>query len=57
MSYELRLKKLKESWMEIQKLRDERNKQRKIWQKAGKRVKELSQEIPKKLNEFNDSMV
>ncbi len=57
MSYELRLKKLKESWMEIQGLRDERARQRKIMQKAQKRVRHLSQEIPKKLNQFNQTMV
>lgn len=57
MSYELRLKKLRESWMEIQGMRDERARQRKIQQNAQKIVRNLSQEIPKKLNEFNETMV
>lgn len=57
MSFELRLKKLKDSWMEIQNMRDEQNRQRKIAQKAQKRVRSLAQEIPKKLNEYNKMMV
>lgn len=57
MSYELRLKKLKDSWLIIQDMRDLRAKNRKIMQKASKEVRRLSQEIPRKLNEFNNIMV
>ena len=57
MSFELRLKKLKEAWLEIQGLREEQQKARKIAQKFGQRVRELGQEIPKKLNEYNQIMV
>lgn len=57
MSFELRLRTIKKNWLEVQELRDERARQRKIQQKAQKRVRQLSQEIPKKLNEFNKSMV
>lgn len=57
MSYELRLKKLKEAWLEIQSMREERDCARKKAQKYSHRVRELSQEIPKALNEYNEMMV
>lgn len=57
MSYELRLKKLKEAWLEIQSMREERDCARKKAKKYSHRVRELSQEIPKALNEYNEMMV
>lgn len=54
---EQRLKLLKESWIEIQKLREQKSNAQKQVQKYQKIVRSLSQEIPKKLNEFNERMV
>ncbi len=56
MSYELRLRKLKESWNQIQILRDERKKQKKIQLEAQKHVRRLSQLIPKMLDDYNKTM-
>ena len=57
MSFELRLKKLKDAWVEIQKLREEQQINRKKIQNLQARNRELGQDIPKKLNEYNQMMV
>ena len=57
MSFELRLSQLKKAWLEIQADREEMHKARKLAQKYNKRVRELAQLIPKKLNEYNKIMV
>lgn len=57
MSFELRLKRLKAKWTEIQELRGSQQKNRKIMQKAQKEVRRIAQELPKKLNEYNEMMV
>ena len=56
-NFETRLMLLKESWAEIQEMREERSRARKTMQKAQKKVRELSQLIPRKLDEYNKQMV
>lgn len=57
MSYELRLKKLKEEWVKIQELRDEQRRTAALWRKYGKRVRVMGQEIKKALDTYNEVMV
>ena len=57
MSYEKRLQQLKHTWMEIQELRDKKALAQKKVKKYQKEVRSLAQEIPKRLNEFNKTMV
>ena len=56
-NFETRLKLLKQSWDEIQAMREDRMIHRKAMQKAQKKVRQLSQEIPRKLDEYNKLMV
>lgn len=54
---ELRLKLLKDRWLEIQKLRDKQRKARAMIKKYQKQVREIAQKLPKLLDEFNNRMV
>lgn len=53
---DLRLKLLKNSWLEIQKLREEQQEARIKAKKYNKKVREIAQKLPKMLNEFNKKM-
>jgi len=61
---ELRMKKLKESWMKIQAEKELLDKDKKKWQYYKKMVRSLSQTVPKRqecinkmLDEFNKVMI
>jgi len=57
MSFELRLKRLKGAWTIIQELREEQQKARILARKYGEKVRQIAQELPKKMNEYNEMMV
>ena len=54
---ELRLKQLKKTWTQIQAKRDRRKQARLEWQKLGKEVRILGQEITHLLDRYNEEMV
>ena len=54
---ELRMKKLKERWIEIQKKRDEKKEQQAIFRTAQRKIRQLSQEIPNLLDSYNEAMI
>ena len=56
MSFEKRLKTLMAKKLAIQKLETERNQNKDVWLKAGKKVKSLSQEIAIKTKELMESI-
>ena len=56
MSFELRLKKVREEWRHIQALRDDQKKQRALYMKSGSEVKRLSQLISQKLIDYDELM-
>ena len=53
-NFELRLKKLRERWMEIQALRDEGRTLTKQIEPIKKRIRQIGQELSIKMDEYNE---
>lgn len=57
MNFEMRLRGLKEEWQQIQALREEKAKAQKKVKEYQLKVRHLAQEIPKRLNKYNEMMI